>query len=101
MTQTNVTRPQGLTRIDPVLREAAIEIGIVEFHAETLPAERKRANLLAAERATGVDTDGVAVESRSIPGPDGRQLGVRLYRGRTESPAPLVVYAHGGGFVTG
>jgi len=43
----------------------------------------------------------VAVESRSIAGPDGGQLGLRLYRGGTGSQAPLVVYAHGGGFVTG
>ena len=101
MTQTNLTRPQGLNRIDPVLRDAAIGLGVVEFRAETLPAEREQANLLAAQRAVAFDTDGVAVESRSIPGPDGRQLGLRLYRGRTGSPAPLVVYAHGGGFVTG
>jgi len=101
MTQTNLTRPQGLNRIDPVLREAAIELGIVEFRAETLPSERERADLLAAQRAAAVGTDSVTVESRSIAGPDGRQLGLRLYRGGTESPAPLVIYAHGGGFVTG
>src|ERR1700739_2781028 len=104
MTQTNLTRPQGLNRIDPVLREAAIELGIVEFRAATLPAEREHANLLAAQRAAAVDTDGsgvMAVESRSIAGPDGQQLGLRLYRGLSGSPAPLVIYAHGGGFVTG
>ena len=50
MTQTNLTRPQGLNRIDPVLREAAIELGIVEFRTETLPTEREHANLLAAQR---------------------------------------------------
>lgn len=101
MTQTNTARPQGLTRIDPVLREAAIELGVVEFRAETLPVEREQANLRAAERAAAVDTDGVTVESRSIPGPDGRQLDLRLYRGGAGSRVPLVVYAHGGGFVTG
>ncbi|MDT5260041.1 MAG: acetyl esterase [Mycobacterium sp.] len=101
MTQTNLARPQGLNRVDPALREAAIELGVVEFRAETLPAEREHANLLAAERAAAVDTDGVTIESRSIVGPDGRQLGLRLYRGITGSPAPVVVYAHGGGFVTG
>lgn len=101
MTQTNLSRPQGLNRIDPVLREAAIELGVVEFRDETLPAERERANLRAAERAAAVDTEGVAVETRTIPGADGRPLDLRLYRGRTGSPAPLVVYAHGGGFVTG
>lgn len=101
MTQTNLARPQGLNRIDPVLRDAAIELGVVEFRAETLGAEREHANLLAARRAAAADTDGVTVESRFIAGPDGLQLGLRLYRGRTRSPAPLVVYAHGGGFVTG
>jgi acetyl esterase len=103
MTQTNLTRPQGFNRLDPVLREAAIEQGVVEFRAETLSAEREHANRLAAQRAAAVDTDGVATESRSIAGPDGRQLGLRLYRGRSEgtSGTPLVLYAHGGGFVTG
>ncbi len=101
MTQTNLTRPQGLNRIDPVLREAAVELGVVEFRAETLPVEREQANLRAAQRAAAVDTDSITVESRSIPGPDDQQLGLRLYRGLTESPAPLVVYAHDGGFVTG
>ena len=67
------------------------------------PAERERANKLAAERAAAVNTDGVDIESLSIAGPDGGQLGLRLYRGRAEgtSGAPLALYAHGGGFVTG
>ena len=71
MTETNLTRPQGLNRLDPVLREAASELGVVEFRAESLPAERERANKLAAERAAAVNTDGVAIESLSIAGPDG------------------------------
>ena len=101
MTQTNLTRPQGLSRIDPALRDAAAELDIVEFLTETLPAERERANRVAAERAATVDTAGVVVESRTIPGPDGGQLDLRLYRGTTDSAAPLLLYAHGGGFVTG
>jgi acetyl esterase len=105
MTQTDLTRPQGLNRLDPVLREAAIELGIVEFRAETLSAERQHANRLAAERAAAVDTDGVAIESRSMAGPGGHQLNLRFYRGRdldqAKPGAPLVLYAHGGGFVTG
>jgi acetyl esterase len=100
MTQSNAARPQGLRRLDPAVREAAAGLGIVEFRAGTLPAEREQANRRAAERAAAVDTAGVTVESRSIPGPDGRQLGLRLYRG-TQSSAPVALYAHGGGFVTG
>lgn len=101
MTQTNLTRPQGLSRIDPALRDAAAELDIVEFLTETLPAERERANRVAAERAAAADTAGVVVESRTISGPDAGQLDIRLYRGTTESAPPLLLYAHGGAFVTG
>ncbi len=101
MTQTNLARPHGLSRIDPVLRDAAIELGAFEFRTETLPVEREHANLLAARRAAAVDTNGVAIETRSIVGPDGQALGLRLYRGVSAPSAPLVLYAHGGGFVTG
>jgi acetyl esterase len=101
MTQTNLSRPQGLGRIDPALRDTAAGLGIVEFRDESLPAERDDANRVAAERAAAVDTSGVTVESRSIDGPDGRPLGLRLYRGQTGSASGLLLYAHGGGFVTG
>jgi acetyl esterase len=101
MTQTNLTRPQGLSRIDPALRDIAAGLGIVEFLDESLPGERENANRAAAERAAAVDTAGVAVESRTIAGPDGQQLQLRLYQGENQSATPLLVYAHGGGFVTG
>jgi acetyl esterase len=101
MTQTNLTRPQGLSRIDPALRDTAAGLGVAEFRTETLPAEREKANRAAADRAAAVDTTDVDVETRSITGPDGAQLSLRIYRGRTGSAAPLVLYAHGGGFVTG
>jgi acetyl esterase len=101
MTQTNLTRPQGLSRIDPALRDAAAGLGVVEFRAESLPAEREHANRTAAQRAAEVDTSGVTIETRSVAGPDGGRLGLRFYRGQTQSPAPVAVYAHGGGFVTG
>jgi acetyl esterase len=101
MTQTNLTRPQGLGRIDPALRDTAAGLGVVEFLSESLPAEREHAKRTAAERAAAADTTGISVESRSIAGPDGQQLRLRLYQGQTDSPTPVVVYAHGGGFVTG
>jgi acetyl esterase len=102
MTQTNVTRPQGLSRLDPALRDAAAALGIAEFSSESLPAERESATREAAQRAATVDTSGVVVDDRSIPGPDGAPLRVRLYRGPSESSAlPVLLYAHGGGFVTG
>ena len=74
---------------------------IAEFRTESLPAERARADVLAADRAAAVDTTTSQIEDRSIAGPDGGQLGLRLYRGPATSAPPLVLYAHGGGFVTG
>ncbi|MBX9638339.1 MAG: alpha/beta hydrolase [Mycobacteriaceae bacterium] len=101
MTQTNLTRPQGLGRIDPELRDAASALPMPEFSAESLPAERERADRAAAERAAVVDTTGVSVEPRSVPAPDGGELNVRFYRGATATGVPLLIYAHGGAFVTG
>jgi acetyl esterase len=100
-TETDRARPRGLGRIDPALRDAAAGLDVDEFRAESLPAERERADRVAADRAAAVDTGSVDVEDLAIPGPAGQQLGLRLYRGPATSPAPLVVYAHGGGFVTG
>src|SRR6201992_980240 len=94
-------RPRGIGRIDPALRDAAASLAVNDFRAESLPAERERADRIAADRAAAVDTANVAIADRAIPGPAGRQLGLRLYRGPSMTAAPLVVYAHGGGFVTG
>jgi acetyl esterase len=93
-------RPKGIGRIDPALRAAAAGLDIAELHTDSLPGERTRADRSAAERAAAVDTAGVQVEDRTIAGPGG-QLGLRLYRGPITSAAPLVIYAHGGAFVTG
>src|SRR6201999_4418924 len=79
----------------------AASLDVNEFQAESLPAERARADQIAADRAAAVDTGSVEINDLAIPGPDGQQLGLRLYRGPATSAAPLVVYAHGGGFVTG
>jgi acetyl esterase len=95
------TRPRGISRIDPALRDAAAGMEIAEFRTESLPAERARADVLAADRAAAVDTTDVQIEDRAIVGPDGERLGLRLYRGPANSAPPLVLYAHGGGFVTG
>jgi acetyl esterase len=100
-TEANVERPQGLSRIDPAVRDAAAALDVFEFGTESLVAERARAEGLAAQRAAGVDATGVAIESCFIAGPTNQPLGVRVYRGTIESKAPIVLYAHGGAFVTG
>ena len=83
-TETDRARPRSLGRIDPALRDAAASLDIVEFRAESLPAERARADRIAAGRAAAVDTGSVEIEDLAIPGPAGQQLGLRLYRGPEE-----------------
>src|ERR1700730_14886338 len=103
-TQTDRAQPKAprwISRIDSALRVYKAALDIVELRAESLPAERERADRLAAERAAAVDTGSVAIEDRAITGPGDRRLGLRLSRGLTKSAAPLALYAHGGGFVTG
>jgi len=46
--------------------------------------------------------DGVGVEDFTLPGPDGNQIPVRLYRPAAQDPRhPLIVYFHMGGGVIG
>ena len=46
----------------------------------------------------GVPLDPIAVSNLCVE-LDGRQVGLRMYHG--ESDKPMVIYAHGGGFVVG
>jgi len=48
-TEADRARPRGISRIDPALRDAAASLDIVEFHADSLPAERERADRLMVE----------------------------------------------------
>lgn len=66
---------------------------------ETMSAKEAR-EFLAGRRPPVSNLDDVAsAEDRVIPGPDG-DVPVRIYRPhRQHSPAPAVVFAHGGGFV--
>ncbi len=43
--------------------------------------------------------DVASVEDRTIPGPDGNDIPVRVYRASDATDLPVVVYLHGGGFV--
>jgi len=87
--------------IDPALHAAAAALNVYGFRAESLKCERSLADAVSAQCAAAADTAGVKINSWLIPGPNGAQLELRVYRGTAESGVPLVLYAHGGGFVTG
>jgi acetyl esterase len=68
------------------------------FTSDSTP-ESMRAAMDSATR--GVPAHDVhAVEDRDIPGPAG-SIPVRVYRPSAEAPLPIVVWFHGGGWVTG
>lgn len=72
--------------------------GLPPIQQVPLAQSRQMPGPLAARR-TGVLEVG-RVEDRLLPGPGG-PLAVRLYWPDAAAPHPMVVYAHGGGFVRG
>lgn len=100
MDSTLAARPD-LFRLDPAVRAVAAGLDVLEFDAATLPTERDRLNTVSAERAGSVDVSGVDSEAHQIADARGANLGIRIYRGAATSAVPIVVFAHGGGFVTG
>jgi acetyl esterase/lipase len=83
------------------VRGVAAGLDVLEFDAAALPTERHRLNTVSAERAGSVDMSGVDSELHQITAARGANLGIRIYRGAATSAVPIVVFAHGGGFVTG
>jgi acetyl esterase len=69
------------------------------------PKAARELYLALRPNAQGPLPDGVALADRSIPGPDGKAIAVRLYRPKAAATAdaglPGLVYAHGGGWVFG
>jgi acetyl esterase len=72
------------------------DMGFPGFAA--LGVEQARALFGEMERPPGEPV--AVVEDRTAPGPGG-DIPVRLYRPETDSPPPLVVYFHGGGWTIG
>ena len=66
---------------------------------EQTPAEARLGYAALADLA-GQPAVTVPTEDRSVPGPAG-DIPVRVYRPDAESPLPVVVYFHGGGWVIG
>jgi acetyl esterase len=86
--------PQAQTAIEAEQRAGAPPLS-------TLTAEQARARARAVPRAVPAPGLVVRVEDREIPGPDGNRIPVRLYWPSEGTPLPLLVWFHGGGWVTG
>ena len=71
------------------------EEGLPAWHEMTVERARRREDEVFTADAPAVDRVG----DRSIPGPT--EIPVRIYRPATSSPAPVLVFYHGGGWVLG
>ncbi|OBI49340.1 esterase [Mycobacterium kyorinense] len=82
-------------RLDPQIADMLEALDAGFPHVETMTGaqarEAIRARVVAPAHPEGVGS----VHDQTIPG----DVTVRIYRPATESPLPILVYAHGGGFV--
>jgi acetyl esterase/lipase len=89
------------TMLDPAIRRLLDTVFNVPPGAEDPDVAQLRA---AAEKAPELlGGEPLAIESIAdarVPG-DAASIAVRIYRPSTSTPLPLVLYAHGGGWVTG
>jgi acetyl esterase len=100
-TETTVGVPGHLGRLDPALRGAAANLAVLQFETSTVARERDQLTRTGAARAAAVSDTGLEIETMSISGETGHPLRIRTYRTVGSTAVPIVVYAHGGGFVAG
>lgn len=67
-------------------------------HVETMTGAQARAAIRARFVAPARPEQVGAVRDQAVEGPRG-EIGVRIYRPEATRPLPVLVYAHGGGFV--
>ena len=68
--------------------------------SQQTPAEARAGFALLASLG-GPPEEAVPTQDRTVPGVDGNDIPVRIYRPQSDQPLPVVVYFHGGGFVIG
>ena len=85
---------------DPELAPVIPSLHLGDF-SDVAAARAMLESMLAGINAD-VDTSGLTIEDRTIDGPDGTDLSVRVLR-PTSAPGPLpaVLHIHGGGFAVG
>ena len=80
------------------LLDRFVEVGVVPYDRGTVLAARE--SVAASTALQGPAPEGLEVSDLLVAGADGR-LPARVYVPPGADPAPLVVYFHGGGWVTG
>ncbi len=89
-------------RYDPEFADRIASLPVGSDWSDMPRARAAMAEMVAGLAAGQGDPEGLSWEDRSIPGPDGSALRVRVYRPEGAAGAlPGVLYIHGGGFCVG
>ncbi len=87
--------------VDPQAQAFLDMLTTMNFPAmNTLSVEEVRASYDAMAQFGGTPEEVHAVEDRKLPGPAG-EIPVRIYTPKGESPFPILVFFHGGGWTIG
>ena len=87
--------------LDPDIRRLLVTVFAGAPDSVQSDVARLRATAEDAPRLLGGEPEAVrSIEDRHAPGPAG-SIPLRIYRPEATPPLPLVLYAHGGGWVTG
>lgn len=86
-------------RLQEILDEAKA-LGLPPLQEQTPELARFHRREMMARFVPMPEYSGVKTEDRSVPA-DGREISVRVYRSGGSGASPVVVFFHGGGWVTG
>jgi acetyl esterase len=89
-----------IVRLDPAVRALLDDADPDAPPLAAMALDELRAAIAGMQDWQGPATEVAAVEDRTVPGPDG-PVPVRIYRARADGPRPLVLFTHGGGWMTG
>ena len=96
-----VTAVKSPPILDPDIRRLLVTVFANAPDSVQTDVARLRAAAEDAPRLLGGEPEAMrSVEEKAAPGPAG-PIPLRIYRPDASSPLPLVLYAHGGGWVTG
>jgi acetyl esterase/lipase len=95
-----MTELDGFGRLHPALR--AVATTRTDFSPEAIRLMREPFNERRRAAAEQTDARGVRIVDDTVAAGSGAvAVAVRIYRGAPESPAPVLVYCHAGGFALG
>jgi acetyl esterase len=93
-------RSEKRSMLDPDIRRLLDTVFAVPMSTTAPDIAALRATVEEAPKRLGGEPEAVAsVEDATVPGP--ARVRARIYRPHAKAPLPLVLYAHGGGWVTG